>query len=235
VNSDGYADIITGASAGNPDVRVFSGKDIAYGTFNPTGASLLAQWFAYPLGNNVGANVAAGDVNGDGYADIVTGATSGNPDVFIYNGRDIPAGTFNPYGVSRLTRFFAYGVATNLGAFVAVADTTDSGYADIITGATSGNPNVRVFNGQAIAQGTFPSMNPRAGERTEFFAYPLGTNIGVTVGGLDLEGTGQFDLLTGSTSAPTYRVVKGNAGGIFPAAVLENTPKDLQGGISVGA
>src|SRR5262249_45143633 len=69
VNGDGFEDLLTGAATGNPDVRVYDGKAIANGTFNISNpdASRLAQFFPYALQFNVGANVAAGDVNGDGF------------------------------------------------------------------------------------------------------------------------------------------------------------------------
>jgi hypothetical protein len=236
IEHDGYADIVTGATAGNPDVRVYRGQDIAQGKFDPSGKSLVAQWFPYALNFNVGANVAVGDVTGDGYADVVTGATAGNPDVRVYNGQDIAHGTFNPTGKSLLAQFFAYGLNFNVGAFVAVGDTTGSSYGDIITGASAGNPDVHVYSGQAIANHTFDSSHADTSLRDQFFAYGLNFNVGATVASADFEGTGKFDILTGaSAGAPDYRVVKGTATGTQPPALFEGLPSDLQGGIAVGA
>jgi hypothetical protein len=234
IEHNGFADIVTGADVGNPDVRVYRGRDIAQGTFNPTGASLLAQWFPYGLNFNVGANVAAGDVNGDGFADVVTGATAGNPDVRVYNGKDIAMGTFNPTGSSLLAQFFPYALQFNVGAFVAVGDTTKSGFGDVITGASVGNPDVRVYSGQDIARGTFDPTG--ASQRDQFFAYGLNFNIGAAVASADFEGTGKFDILTGaSAGSPNYRVVKGDATGTQPPALFEGFAQDIEGGIAVGA
>jgi hypothetical protein len=236
IEHDGYADIVTGATAGNPDVRVYRGRDIAQGTFDPSGKSLVAHWFPYALQFNVGANVAVGDVNGDGYADVVTGATAGNPDVRVYSGRDIAQGQFDPAGKSLLAQFFAYGVNYNVGAFVAVGDTTGSGFGDVITGASAGNPDVRVYSGPAVANHTFDGSHPEASLRDQFFAYGLNFNIGATVASADFEGTGKFDILTGaSAGSPHYRMVKGNATGQEPPALFEGIPNDLEGGITVGA
>jgi hypothetical protein len=185
---------------------------------------------------NVGANVAVGDVNGDGYADVVTGATAGNPDVRVYSGQDIAHGTFDPTGKSLLAQFFAYGLNFNVGAFVAVGDTTGSGFGDVITGASAGNPDVHVYSGQAIANHTFDSNHPEASLRDQFFAYGLNFNIGAAVASADLENTGKFDILTGaSAGSPHYRVVKGTATRTQPLALYEGLPTDLQGGITVGA
>jgi hypothetical protein len=236
ISGNGFADIVTGASVGNPDVRVYSGKDIAMGAFNPTGASLLAQFFPYALQFNVGANVAVGDVNGDGFADVVTGANVGNPDVRVYNGKDIANNTFNPTGSSLLAQFFAFGLNFNVGAFVAVGDTTGDGFGDIITGASVGNPQVKIFDGQAIAKGTF---DPTTSLLDQFFAYTsAGNNEGVSVAAADFEGTGKADILTGPTQPPpNYRVVKGNATGTMPPAVngIDAIANDITGGLLVGA
>jgi autotransporter-associated beta strand protein len=236
IEHNGFADIVTGATVGNPDVRVYRGNDIANRTFNPTGASLIAQWFPYGLDFNIGANVAVGDVNGDGFADVVTGATAGNPDVRVYNGHDIATGNFNPTGASLLAQLFPYALQLNVGAFVAVGDTTGDGFGDVITGATVGNPDVRVYRGRDIADGMFQNNNPDASLLTQFFAYDLNFNIGATVTSADIENDGHFDILTGASSgSPHFRVVKGNATGTIPPALFEGIASDLQGGISVGA
>jgi hypothetical protein len=236
IEHNGYADIVTGATAGNPDVHVYRGQDIAQGKFDANGKSLLAHWFPYALQFNVGANVAVGDVNGDGFADVVTGATAGNPDVRIYNGQDIANGTFDPTGKSLLAQFFAYGLNFNVGAFVAVGDTTGSGFGDIITGASAGNPDVHIYSGKAVANQTFDNNHPEASLRDQFFAYGLNFNVGAAVASADFEGTGKLDILTGaSVGSPHYRVVKGNATGVQPPALFEGIPSNLQGGIAVGA
>jgi len=123
-----------------------------------------------------------------------------------------------------------------VGAFVTVGDTAGSGFGDIITGASAGNPDVRAYSGQAIANHTFNRYHPEASLRDHFFAYGLNYNIGVAVASADFENTGKFDILTGaSAGSPHYRVVKGNATGIVPPALFEGLPGDLQGGIAVGA
>jgi hypothetical protein len=239
VNNDGFADIVTAANAGNPDVRVFNGKDIATGTFNPNGASLLAQWFPYALQFNVGANIGVGDVNRDGFADIVTGASAGNPDVRVFSGKDIANHTFNPNGASLLAQFFAFALQFNVGAFVSVGDTNGDGFGDVIVGASIGNPQVKVYSGAAIAQGTFSSTNPDASLLTQFFAFSLGANAGVTVGAADFNNDGRAEILTGATNTPRYRVVLGNATGILPPAVnnIDAMPPnfDPTQGVFVGA
>ncbi len=239
VNGDGFADIVTGATVGNPDVRVFNGKDIAQGTFNPNGSSMLVQFFPYALQFNVGANVAVGDLEKNGFADVITGPTAGNPDVRVYRGKDIATKTFNPNGGSQVAQFLAFGLQFNIGAFVAVGDTTGSGFPDLIVGASSGNPQVKVYNGQAIAQGTFVSANPDASLRNQFFAFNMGTNTGVSVAAAEFDTSGMAEILTGATNTARFRVVAGNATGVLPPAInnLDVVPFgfDPTQGVLVGA
>jgi virginiamycin B lyase len=234
IEHNGFADIVTGATAGNPNVHVYRGVDIARKQFDPNGKSLLTSFFPYALQFNVGANVAVGDVNGDGYADIVTGATVGNPDVRVYNGQDLAKGTFSPDGKSMLAQWFAYGLNFNIGANVAVGDVNGDGFGDVITGASAGNPDVRVYSGKDIAKGDFQPQG--ASQLDQFFAYQLNFNVGVTVAAADLDGDGQAEILTGaSAGSPHYRLLKGMPTGIEPAALFQGLPNDLHGGITVGA
>jgi hypothetical protein len=233
IEGNGFADIVTGPTMGNPNVHVYRGQDIADGTFNPVGSSLIANWFPYALNFNVGANVAVGDVNHDGFADIVTGATQGNPHVIVYNGADLANGTFDPSGSSILAQWFAYGLNFNVGVTVAVGDTDGTGFGNVITGATRGNPEVRVWSGQDIANHTF---DPSTSLIHEFFAYAINENIGVRVGSANFEGPGtNDDIITGSTTSPRFRVVHGDSSGVLPPAILDVTLSDIEGGIYVGA
>ncbi len=235
IDGDGYGELVTGANIGNPHVKVHDGEDIALGTFDPT-ASILAQWFPYALQFNVGASVAVGDVTGDGHAEVVTGANVGNPHVKVYDGNKLLAGAYDPDGTSLLADWFAYGLNFNVGAHVAVADVVGKGFASIVTGASVGNPHVRVYDGEAFAVHTFKETDPSASEIDQFFAYDLNFNVGVTVGAADFDEDGQAEILTGaSVGAPHYRAVKDGGGIIKPPAMFEGLPAVLQGGISVGA
>jgi hypothetical protein len=228
VNGDGYYDLVTAATAGNPHVKVYDGKAFATGAFdaaNPD-ASLLAQWFPYALQFNVGANVAVGDVNGDGFADVVTGATAGNPHTKVYSGKDIAQGIFQPDGASVLASFFPYALQFNVGAYVAAGDIDGDGRAEVVTGASVGNPHVKVYSGKAIADGTFDNANPDASLKAQWFAYELQFNVGATVAVGDTNGDGTPDVITGATAGnPHVKVFDGAAvatqGPKAPPAVLD--------------
>jgi len=204
VTGDGYPDLIVGAAEGNPQIKIYDGKAIALGTFDPANAdaSLVTTFFAYGLNFNIGVNVAVGDVTGDGYPDLVTGATAGNPHVKVYNGKDFATGAFNALNpdASLVTSFFAYDLNFNVGANVAVGDVTGDGYGEVVTGATVGNPHVKVYNGKDIVTGAFNPFNPDASLLASFFGGPpLGYNIGAFVAVGDTAGTGYGDVVVGAT------------------------------------
>lgn len=117
-----------------------------------------------------GVSVAAGDTNGDGYIDLVTGAgAGGGPHVRVLSGKD---GT-------DLASFFAFDESFRGGVNVAVGDVTGDGTADVVTGAgPGGGPHVRVFDGR-----TFQSV-------ASFFAYADGFIGGVNVATADLDRDG---------------------------------------------
>jgi hypothetical protein len=174
--------------------------------------SLLADFTAYPVPYTGSVTAAVGDLNGDGYPDLIVGAASGNPHIKIYDGHAIATGTFNPGNpdASLVTQFFAYGTNYNIGANVAVGDVNGDGYLDLITGTTAGNPHVKVFDGRAIATGTFDAAHPDASLITSFFAYGLNYNVGVNVAAGDIIGDGFADVVTGATVGnPHVKVFSG--------------------------
>lgn len=134
VNGDNRPDIITGAGAGGgPHVRVFSGAN------GQQIAGPLGSYFAYDIGFTGGVHVAAGDLSGDGKAEVITGAgRSGGPHVIAFDGAT---------GNTRFS-FFAYSPTFTGGVWVAAADINFNGRADIITGAGEGGPaDVKIFDG----------------------------------------------------------------------------------------
>jgi hypothetical protein len=136
VNGDGIPDIIVGAGAGGgPQIHVYDGTD----------RHLLFSFLAYRSSFNGGVFVAAGDVNGDGTADIITGVGGGaGPLVKGFSVVD-PA-----VGVALVTQFFAYRSSFTGGVRVAAGDVNGDGVAEIITASgPGGGPHIKVFDGKS--------------------------------------------------------------------------------------
>jgi hypothetical protein len=180
VTGDAVPDIIVGAGAGSePIVKVFDGKTLAE----------VKSFLAYERAFKGGVGVAAGDLTGDGRADIVTGAgVGGGPRVQVFRAEDVFPTTQNrltvePYAAMN---FFAYSESFNGGVNVAVGDVNGDGMADIVTGAgAGGGPHVIVFDG-------------KSGEVLKsFFAYDSNLRYGVNVSIGQLEGMGPATIVTG--------------------------------------
>ena len=145
VNGDGTPDLIVGAGAGaGPSVAVFDGIALSQGEAR----RLVNDFYAYAEDYNGGVFVAAGDVDGDGFADIITGAGLGAPHVTVVSGLSLLQA--NP---TQLASYFA-GPPTNLGGIrVAGRDLTGDGFSDVIAGAGIGNGStVWIFSGATLAQ-----------------------------------------------------------------------------------
>lgn len=129
VTGDGVADLVTGPGVGGgPRVIVFDGTT---GQVNRT-------FFAYESEFRGGTEVAVGDVNGDGVADIITAPSRGG-------GSHVRA--FSRASGEPLLNFMAGSVDERGGAFVAAGDFNGDGHADVVVGSGVGAlPRLQVFS-----------------------------------------------------------------------------------------
>jgi hypothetical protein len=172
--------------------------------YDGTTLTLATKMLAYAPSFTGGVFVAAGDVTGDGQADIVTGAgEGGGPHIRVFSGADIfPARSNRPAGqpTSPVLNFFAYSPHFTGGASVAVADINNDGHADVVTGAgEGGGPHVIVFNG---VDGS---------ELESFFAYDPSLRTGVSVAVGPVLGDGKMAIITAPLAggAPHIRTFVG--------------------------
>jgi len=145
INGDGTPDLIVGAGAGaGPAVAVFDGNDLILGV----GRRLVNDFFAYDPAFRGGVYVAAGDVDGDGFADIITGAGLGSPHITVFSGLSLLLENPTP-----IASFFAAPQSNQGGIRVAARDLDSDGLTDVIAGAGVGNGStVWIFSGATLAQ-----------------------------------------------------------------------------------
>ncbi len=143
-------EVVSGSGpGGGPQVRIFSETGV-----------LLNQFFAFEKTFRGSIDVATGDTDADGIAEVIV--ASGR-------GRVTHVRVFTVAGEQRAD-FVAYSPTYTGGAHVAAADVTGDGRADIVTGPLrGGGPHVRVFNG---ADNTLFD---------QFFAYGSGFRGGIDV------------------------------------------------------
>ena len=163
--------VVAGAGVGGgPLVRVLSAD---------TG-EVLFQGMAFDSNLRSGVSVAVGDVNGDGWPDVIVAAgRGGGPRVRVFDGLtgDQLAG---PLG-----SFFAFAPSFTGGVNVAAADVNGDGTADIIVAAgPGGGPQVEVLSG---VDGSVLAS---------FFAYAPSFSGGVTV-------AARLTTTAGSRRSPT--------------------------------
>ena len=193
VNGDGYADIITGAGqGGGPHVQVFSGQNY----------SNIASFFAYNPAFTGGISVASGDVNGDGYSDVVVGAgPGGGPHVLAVSGLQLSQGT-----QVVLASFFAFDPGINQGVFVGAGDYNGDNVSDIVVAAgPGGGPHVKVFNGSGTSL------------IDTFFAYDINFAGGLSVAMADIDNDGLAEIVTApyTNGGPEVKVFKYQKGQLY--------------------
>lgn len=190
INGDGLSDVLVGApTSGTVSVHLGSA----------TGLTLLSHELLAPPqgGSNFGWSVAtAGDVNGDGYSDIVIGAPeysngqAGEGAAFVYHGSDL--GLVLPYA-NLLERNLA---GARFGFSVAGAgDFNGDGFFDIVVGAPNWT-NSHVFEG-AISFYPGSSSGISAGASIPSGVPNARLGYSVAEGG-DINGDGYADILVGA-------------------------------------
>ncbi|MCZ7583393.1 MAG: FG-GAP-like repeat-containing protein [Deltaproteobacteria bacterium] len=136
VNGDGFADIIVGAPRYNGDQFKEGVARLYYGTVS--GPQSAAAWTGEGNQNlcNYGVSVGtAGDVNGDGYADMVVGANL-RTNTLTYEGQAfLYLGTATAPSAAAAWTVSGGQQDMNLGASVAAADVNSDGFDDVIVGA----------------------------------------------------------------------------------------------------
>jgi hypothetical protein len=243
VNGDGYSDVIVGAHNYENDSTSEGRAFVYYG--NPSSMSTTAAWtedinqrFAF-FGYSVST---AGDVNGDGYGDIIVGAygfTNGETDegkAYVYFGSStgLPSSADWTDVSNQVSAFFGRSVAT-------AGDVNGDGFSEIIVGA------MQYDNGQSNEGGAFLYQGYADGLReTVNWTYEInqvGAYFGLSVSSAgDVNGDGFSDVIVGApifddgeTNEGSAFVFHGSAAGLstFPNWTAEGNQLGVHFGIEV--
>ncbi len=230
VNADGYSDIVIGAPG--HDAGLFLGAGRAYVHLgSAVGPSQTPDWAGQinQVGGAVGSSVfTAGDVNGDGYSDVIVGAR-------LYDNGELNEGVVAVFmgGASGLNEVLRWTgqmgqSSANFGVSVATAgDVNGDGYSDVIVGASGFTESLDdegaafVFHGSSLWASSIAARTTGSEDAGVF-------SIGGRVAGAgDVNGDGFDDLLvTANSRVSTYH---GSAAGAAGDAAWEIEVDQLGG------
>jgi hypothetical protein len=199
VNGDGYADVLIGANSYS-NGEVSEGRAYLY-YGSAAGLSTTADWITE--GNQDGADFGrsvstAGDINGDGYADVIVSASyysnveTQEGKAFVYHGSSAGLSTIPGWTAegNQEHAYFGWSVSS-------AGDVNGDGYADVVIGARRYD-NVEVWEGRAyVYHGSAAGLSPTAdwtAESNQDYAH-FGESVS-TAG--DVNGDGCADVIVGA-------------------------------------
>jgi hypothetical protein len=148
MNRDGIQDLVVAAGfGGGPRIAVYDGRTVLSGPLT----HLFNDFFIFEDTLRNGAFIAAGDVDGDGFADIIGGGgPGGSPRVFALSGADLMTGKAAQSRV--LGNFFAGDSEERGGVRLVAKDLDGNGRMDVITGSGRGDnvQRLRAFDGDRL-------------------------------------------------------------------------------------
>ena len=213
VNGDGYADLLVGAPTFD-NGQASEGRVFLY-LGSPSGLSTTPAWTveSNQAGAQLGTSVAsAGDINGDGYADVLVGTPyfqntlidEGRVTLYLGSAGGLPASpSWTAYGGQAGARLgFALGTA---------GDVNGDGFADVLVGAPffdngqADEGRALVYLGSPAGLGASPVWTAEADQVNAQFGASVGTAG-------DVNGDGFADVIVG---APTYDGAQVDGGRAF--------------------
>jgi hypothetical protein len=217
INGDGYADVIVGAVYYDNEQTNEGAAFVYYGSASGLGSTALTVESNHDLAQFGRSVSAAGDVNGDGYADVIVGAPYYDSDgvfelyegaAFVYYG--------SASGLATTAGWMAEGdqASAHFGISVSTAgDVNGDGYGDVIVGAyryetvqfgQTDEGAAFVFYGSASGVSTGYAWRANSDQAGAF----LGRSVS-TAG--DVNGDGYADVIVGASSYDNGQTDEGAA------------------------
>lgn len=213
INGDGFSDVVVSAALYTKNQTGEGMVNVYYGS--PTGLNYDAplSFFGEQLDAGLGASVgSAGDVNGDGFADLVVGAYRYSNGSFQEGAALVYLGSSNGLDVSSVKILDSGQSDSWMGNTSASAgDVNGDGYSDVIVGAHFFNFGAGAEGAAFVYHGSPSGVSIQA-DRT-FRLNQIDAQFGYSVAGAgDINGDGYADVIIGAWS---YTNGQSNEGGAF--------------------
>jgi len=208
INKDGYADVLLGAPGYDNGETDEGAVFIYHGSAAGLGASATLTLEGGQAGAYFGTALgAAGDVNADGYADVIVGAPGYDENgmdkgaAFVYHGAAGGLTTTAAWTVKGEAERAALGYAVS-----GAGDVNQDGYTDVIVGAprSGGKGKAYVYAGSGSGLGSAAAWSAEGGQDNEQFG------LAVAAAG-DVNKDGYSDVLVGAPGYGNGQVQEGRA------------------------
>lgn len=227
INGDGYEDVLIGAPKTSSSSTSLPAVYLSYGRSDRLlGGSLsfsrITKFEGEFVDDSTGAQMATGDINGDGFDDILIASRNHDAEgtarglVSLVYGRRRPLESVS-LSDSSVVEFTGEADYYRLGDSIATGDVNGDGYDDIFIGSQRSDEDGSccysgagyLIYGQADALSSIDMLDPRVVRIAGDANYDYG-GFAVAVGNID--GDGYEDLLF---SAPYHRVSSGTEGIVY--------------------